>query len=183
MALQGKLSHPKRFITANNEHGQAVVDASVPVDAPFYSLPNGDAAFAQLYVTRGFPTQLSDGADVQVYQNYLRDSPGLTVSDGTVLRYVDMCPGHLSPMHRTVSLDYGVVLEGEVELVLGSGETRVMKRGDVCIQRATMHAWRNLSQTEWARMLYILQPTQPLTVGGAEVKEDLGTMKGVKHSS
>lgn len=53
-----------------------------------------------------------------------------------------MSPGLLSPMHRTVSLDYGVVLEGEVELVLDSGETRVLKRGDVAIQRGTCHAWR-----------------------------------------
>ena len=47
-------------------------------------------------------------------------------------------------MHRTVSLDYGVVLEGEVELVLDSGETRLMKRGDVSVQRGTNHAWRNM---------------------------------------
>lgn len=38
-------------------------------------------------------------------------------------------------MHRTVSLDYGVVLEGEVVLELDSGETRTMKRGDVAIKR------------------------------------------------
>ncbi|KAJ4506706.1 hypothetical protein HRR83_007767 [Exophiala dermatitidis] len=183
MALEGNLGLPKRYITANNEQGQAVVDNSIPADAPFYSLPSGDAAFAQLYVTKGFPTELSNGADLQVYKDYLRDSPGLTVSDGTVLRYVDMCPGHVSPMHRTVSLDFGVVLEGEVELLLDSGETRVLKRGDVCIQRATMHAWRNRSQTEWVRMLYMLQPVQPLLVAGAQVKEDLGTMKGVKQSS
>ncbi|KAL1861353.1 hypothetical protein VTK73DRAFT_7128 [Phialemonium thermophilum] len=183
MALEGKLRHPKRFITTNDDRGRAVIDTSIAADAPFYSLPSKDAAFAQLYVTRGFPTQLSDGADLQVYQDYLRESPGLTVSGGTVLRYVDMCPGHVSPMHRTVSLDYGVVLEGEVELLLDSGETRVLKRGDVCIQRATMHAWRNRSPTEWARMLYILQPVQPLTVGGIAVEEDLGTMQGVKKSS
>ncbi|KAJ9144667.1 Cupin domain-containing protein [Pleurostoma richardsiae] len=183
MALQGKLSHPKRFITTHDDQGRAIVDSSIPAEAPFYELPDKVAAFAQCYVTRGFPTQISHGADIEVYQKYLRDSPGLTVSDGTVLRYVDMPPGQLSPMHRTVSLDYGVVLEGEVELVLDSGETRVLKRGDVCIQRATMHAWRNISQTEWARMLYILQPVQPLTIGRAEIREDLGHMAGVKESS
>ena len=94
-----------------------------------------------------------------------------------------MSPGLTSPMHRTVSLDYGVVVEGEVELILDSGETRILKRGDVCVQRATMHAWRNLSQTEWARMLDILQPTQALEISGVLLKEDLGTMTGVRNSS
>jgi hypothetical protein len=35
---------------------------------------------------------------------------------GSVVRYVDMPPGHVSPMHRTVSLDYGFVLFGKVEV-------------------------------------------------------------------
>lgn len=183
MALQGKLSHPNRFITTHNDQGQAIIDSTIPAEVPFDELPNKTAAFAQCYITRGFPTQLSDGADISVYQQYLANSPGLTVSDGTVLRYVDMPPGQLSPMHRTISLDYGVVLEGEVELVLDSGETRVLKRGDVCVQRATMHAWRNVSETGWARMLYILQPAQPLQAGGKELKEDYGDMQGVRASS
>ncbi len=61
-----------------------------------------------------------------------------------------MMPGATSPMHRTVSLDYGVVLEGEVELVLDSGEVRLLKRGHVAVQRGTNHAWRNASKSEWA---------------------------------
>ena len=46
-------------------------------------------------------------------------------------------------MHRTMSLDYGVVLQGEVELLLDSGEVRLLAAGDVAVQRGTMHAWRN----------------------------------------
>jgi quercetin dioxygenase-like cupin family protein len=181
MALNGKLSHPQRLITTHNSEGKAILsDMSSP--APFYALGSGDALFAQAYVTSGFPTTLASDADLSVYKHYLSQPPGITVSNGTVLRYVDMPPGATSPMHRTVSLDYGVVLDGEVELVLDSGETQVMKRGDVCVQRATMHAWRNMSQTEWARMLYILQPVQAFSVAGEEVKEDYGGMKNVKAS-
>jgi quercetin dioxygenase-like cupin family protein len=83
-------------------------------------------------------------------------------------------------MHRTVSLDYGIVLAGDMELILDSGETRKMKVGDVAIQRGTMHAWRNLSDTEPARMIYVLLPSLPLSnVGG----EDLAEMEGVRTSS
>lgn len=182
MALQGKMRHVNRFITTHNDEGKAIIDASFEEAAPFYSLGDGDAAFAQCYVTSEFPVSFTDGADTTAYRDFLASPPGLVVNGGTVLRYVDMPPGATSPMHRTVSLDYGVVLEGEIELVLDSGETRVLKRGDLCVQRGTMHQWKNCSQTEWARMLYVLQPSKPLVVAGQELKEDYGDMKGVKAS-
>ncbi|KAF4980025.1 hypothetical protein FZEAL_3887 [Fusarium zealandicum] len=182
MALQGKLSHPKRYITSHDDNGKAIIESSISDDAPFYELPNGMVEFAQGYVTREFPVELNGQADLKAYKDYLNSPPGLTVSSGTVLRYVDMPPDSTSPMHRTVSLDFGVVLEGEVELILDSGETRILNRGDVCVQRATMHAWRNTSDQDWARMLYVLQPTTPLKVGEQELGEDYGTMEGVKAS-
>ncbi|KAM0346676.1 hypothetical protein ACHAPU_005389 [Fusarium lateritium] len=182
MALNGKLRQPSRYITTHNEQGKAIVDSTFDSDAPFYELPGGIAHFALGYATKEFPAKLTNNADLDSYQGFLTDKPGLSVSTGTVLRYVDMCPDHVSPMHRTVSLDYGVVLEGELELVLDSGEKRVMKRGDVCVQRATMHQWRNTSKTEWARMLFILLPSTPPQVGGKELGEDYGDMQGVKAS-
>lgn len=94
-----------------------------------------------------------------------------------------MPPEALSPMHRTVSLDYGIVLMGDIELVLDSGETKQMKVGDVCIQRGTNHAWRNTSKTNWARMMYVLQPSLPVEIGGKPLEEELGHMEGVRKSS
>lgn len=77
-------------------------------------------------------------------------------------------------MHRTQSLDYGIVTEGSVIMVLDDGSRTLMRRGDVAVQRGTMHAWQNASQTEWARMTFILQDVQPLIVGGQRFGEDLG---------
>jgi quercetin dioxygenase-like cupin family protein len=75
------------------------------------------------------------------------------------------------------------VIEGEIELILDSGERRKMIAGDIAIQRGTMHAWRNMSDTNWARMLYILQPSKPLQIGGEKLVEDLETMQGVRAST
>lgn len=100
-----------------------------------------------------------------------------SVSNGTVLRFVDMAPNDTSPMHKTASLDYGVVIEGPVELMLDSGETQMMYRGDVCVQRATNHAWRNPNDF-WVRMMYVLTPV--LKEEGIE--ENLGGMMDVKSS-
>lgn len=108
---------------------------------------------------------------------------GLVTKGGTVLRYVDMAPGYQCMMHRTQSVDYGIVLEGEVVSVLDSGEEYVMRRGDVTVQRATMHAWRNKSGTEWARMIFALQDCKPLVVGGKRMGEDLGTGADVVPAS
>ena len=92
----------------------------------------------------------------------------------TELLQVDFAPGFECMMHRTQSLDYGIVMEGSVELILDDGKTELMQRGDVAVQRATMHAWRNPSKTEWARMYFILQDCKPLVINGRHMKEDLG---------
>jgi mannose-6-phosphate isomerase-like protein (cupin superfamily) len=57
-------------------------------------------------------------------------------------------------MHRTESIDYGIVIEGEMTLVLDAGET-LLKQGDVVIQRGTNHAWANRSG-RMCRMLFVL---------------------------
>ena len=57
-------------------------------------------------------------------------------------------------MHRTETVDYAVVLEGEITLILDEGEVH-MKAGDVCIQRGTSHAWSNRSGKP-VKMLYVL---------------------------
>ncbi|MCF1460786.1 cupin domain-containing protein [Agrobacterium vitis] len=57
-------------------------------------------------------------------------------------------------MHRTESVDYGIVIEGEMTLVLDDGEV-LLKQGSVVIQRGTNHAWANRSG-KTCRMLFIL---------------------------
>ena len=57
-------------------------------------------------------------------------------------------------MHRTETVDYGIVLEGEITLVLDGGETE-LKAGDVVVQRGTSHAWANRSGRR-CRMAFVL---------------------------
>jgi uncharacterized cupin superfamily protein len=57
-------------------------------------------------------------------------------------------------MHRTQTVDYAVVLEGEITMLLDDSEVH-LKAGDVVIQRGTNHAWSNRSGRP-VRMLYIL---------------------------
>ena len=127
-----------------------------------------------MYTSIGAPVSLANDHDISSYASHLKEPPALTIPGGTVCRTVDFPPDSISPMHRTPSLDYGVVLEGEMELVLDSGEPRLMKRGDVAVQRQTNHAWRNVSKDQWARMLFVLQSAEPLTVARELLVEDEG---------
>lgn len=76
-------------------------------------------------------------------------------ADGTRVRIVDMPPGACSPMHRTESVDYGVVLTGEITLVLEDGSATTVGPGELVVQRGTDHAWENRSDG-WTRMLFVL---------------------------
>ncbi|KAL4876675.1 hypothetical protein BJY04DRAFT_222851 [Aspergillus karnatakaensis] len=171
-----------RHITTHAPNGTAIFSTAIPATLPVTPIPDG-ADFSLAYTTSTIPASFKNDADIPAYAEFIKpgNSPGLVVKSGSVCRIVDMRPGAISPMHRTVSLDYGVVLEGVVELVLDSGETRVMNRGDVAVQRGTMHAWRNTSDTEWARMLYVLLPAEGVNAGGRELGEELDGM-GVPDS-
>lgn len=175
--IPNDLRRPQRFITDHSPDGKAVFNTTIAQEIPQQTI-GGDARFYLGYTTEQTPVSLAGDADVKAYAERLANPPGIVIPGGSVVRIVDMPPAALSPMHRTVSLDYGVVLEGEVDLVLDSGETRRMRRGDVSVQRATMHAWKNVSETGWARMLYVLQESQPLEVGGRVLKEDYGVGMG-----
>lgn len=174
---QHSLPAPNRFITDHDAQGLAVFSTRLAPPLPAQTIENGDKFYLG-YATTSYPADTRGAADVAVYEGFLARPPGVVVPGGTTLRIADLRPGGESPMHRTVSLDYGVVLEGEVELVLDSGEARRLRRGDVCVQRGTNHVWRNASATAWARMLYVLQEATPVEVGGRTLGEDYGVGMG-----
>ncbi|KAK6949049.1 hypothetical protein Daesc_009122 [Daldinia eschscholtzii] len=162
------------FITTHDASGKAVFSDTIPEKAPVRQVMGGDMLFSLMYTTEGFPVSMADSKDIKAYQNYLTNTPAISIPGGTACRTVDFPPDYTSPMHRTPSCDFGVVLEGEVELVLDSGETRLLKRGDVAVQRGTNHAWHNTSKDSWARMLYVLQSAEKVVVGGKTLEEDEG---------
>lgn len=163
-----------RHVTTHDSSGKAVFSYQFQSAAPVQEILGGVAEFSLMYTNDTFPVDMNEDKDTQSYSSFLETPPALIIAGGTVCRTVDFGPGYLSPMHRTASCDFGVVLEGEVELMLDSGEARLLKRGDVAVQRGTNHAWRNTSQEHWCRMLYVLQAAEPVLVGGKPLVEDEG---------
>jgi quercetin dioxygenase-like cupin family protein len=168
------LRSPTFLFTGHNQaSGKAVIQERR--SPPWTVYDDKKMAFNVVYTTSEFPPALNGDADIANHDKVMASKQlGLVNKNGTVCRIVDFAPQFDCMMHRTQSLDYGVVLEGSIELVLDSGETQLMHRGDVCVQRGTMHAWRNNSTTEWARMLFVLQDSQPILFGKERLGEDLG---------
>jgi len=170
-----------RFVTDHNKEGKAIFNKDIEEVLPWNDRHN-TVRFGLGYTTTQTPVELGNGVDIENYKAHQQNPPGIMIPGGSVLRYVDVPPGHVSEMHRTVSLDFGVVLEGVIDLVLDSGEVRRMNRGDVAIQRGTNHEWRNASNDQWARMMYVLQETKPIMIDGRQLGEDYGGMQDVKPS-
>ncbi|KAL2138240.1 hypothetical protein VTI28DRAFT_7194 [Corynascus sepedonium] len=153
-----------RYITTNNGQGESVF---LPTDNGDHQavIANGHAVQSILYTTQGASVDLNG-------------DPGLHVPGGTLVRMLDFAPGAESPMHRTLSVDYGTVIQGEFEVELDSGEKRTMRSGDVLVQRATAHKWRNLSPDKPGRMLFVLLDCKPLDpINGKEIKVDFNELQ------
>ncbi|KAG4033744.1 hypothetical protein MFRU_004g02470 [Monilinia fructicola] len=190
-ARSSGLPNPQRLITTTDPNGKAILEPSISPNPVWQPIQNNDMNFFLAYTTHQFPASLSHApssqnststtpVDIASYTQDLSSPPGLSISSGTVLRFVDFAPGIACPMHKTVSLDYGVVLEGVIQLELDSGEKRIMRRGDVCVQRATNHAWRNVTEGQgWARMLFVLTAAE----GGVGIEEKgVEGMEGLRRS-
>jgi mannose-6-phosphate isomerase-like protein (cupin superfamily) len=83
--------------------------------------------------------------------------------DGTIFRIVEYAPGVAPRMHRTETIDYAVVVSGEIDMTLDSGTVH-LRAGDVLVQQATLHDWVNRGR-EPCRIAFVLVPTKPAERG------------------
>ncbi|MFK7978208.1 MAG: cupin domain-containing protein [Halioglobus sp.] len=152
----------RRVVTGHNKEGRAHIRS----DETFTPspIPTGDAEFALLWTTATLPADNNDETDGR-----LREA-GLTIQQGSVIRVVDMLPGGASPMHRSNSIDYGIVVSGEVELELDDGEKTVLCAGDICIQRGTIHLWRTIGDQP-CRIVFVLTQAEAYRHQGAPLPE------------
>ena len=140
---------PRRVVTGHDAQGNSVfvgdgpppVVRTAPDGAYFFELWNTDAVPAPIAPVEQEPTE--------------RDLTVPPAPGGTKIRINEFPPGVVSPTHRTQTVDYGIVLEGEVVLVLDREEERVLGPGDVVVQRGTDHRWENRTDSV-ARMAFIL---------------------------
>ena len=89
---------------------------------------------------------------------------GTTLANGCVFRVVEFGPGVVPRNHRTDSIDFAVVMTGEIDMAIDGSEVH-LKAGDVLVQRGTIHNWVNRGK-EPCVIAFTLVDAKPATVGG-----------------
>lgn len=153
----------RRFVTGHDENGKSIFTSAGEAPQKHHRV-DGLVQFVELWNTAETPAPL-----LPVEPNEPNDRLPLRIppdAGGTILRILDIHPGHLTQiaprtdgkrpgMHRTETLDYGIMIEGEITMYLDDSEV-VLRPGDVVVQRGTDHAWENKSADTVARIAFVL---------------------------
>jgi quercetin dioxygenase-like cupin family protein len=139
----------RRIVTGHDADGRSVVLSDGPTPRT-HAVPG--AVFHELWNTTASPAPLGPHEHREPTNRPLLTPPD---PSGTIVRIVDFEPRSRSPLHRTETVDYGIVVRGELTLVLDDGSETPLRQGDVVVQRGTDHAWVNPTD-EPAQMVFVL---------------------------
>lgn len=169
----------RRIVTGHDSEGNAIIVSDGPPPRVIDIAGRG-TVFHEIWHTRTVPARI-DRESREPEEDALTLAPP---AGGVRVRFVDFPPetpetyaldpaatkqlfaqfgagGHSTHkagghpfMHRTETLDYGVVIDGEITLIVDKGET-LCRAGDVVVQNGTNHAWANRSGKP-ARMMFVL---------------------------
>ncbi len=147
----------RRVVTGHDARGRAVIAIDETTDNVVASRPGISASV--IWTTEGFPADNSsadDGGARKVSTAH---------PNGTVFRVIEFNPGAAPRMHRTDSVDYAVVIAGEIDMQLDDGREVHLKAGNVLVQRGTIHNWVNRGNQPCI-MAFVLIDARPVTADG-----------------
>lgn len=151
MALQFR-----RVVTGHDATGRAIVKIDEIAKNLVSSRPG--ATSCVVWTNQGFPADNTGEEDEGLRRT------GTTLDNGAVFRVLELAPGVSPRNHRTDSIDYAVVMSGEVDMEL-DGSTVHLKAGDVLVQRGTIHNWVNRGTVPCV-IAFVLVAAKSVTVGG-----------------
>jgi hypothetical protein len=171
-----KLPEIRRIVTGDDAQGRSRIIEDAPASAVRSGAQRPGYRALNVWRTAESPARINAPDTTPEHRGILPPK------GGTILRIIDFPPEPKDPqalkrmldatfggiyndaahdkqarhpgMHRTETLDYAIVLEGEIWAVMDEGET-LMRAGDVLIQRGTNHAWANRS-AKTARIAFVL---------------------------
>ena len=145
----------RRVVTGHDGSGKAIVTID-EISKTGTSRPGVTTTVA--WTSEGFPISNDGDADEAAR------AVGTFHPNGTVFRIIEFAPGNGPRNHRTDSLDYAVVMSGEIDMDLDGAEVH-LKAGDVIVQRGTIHNWINRG-SEPCVIAFVLIDAKPVTAGG-----------------
>jgi quercetin dioxygenase-like cupin family protein len=153
----------RRVVTGHDKTGKArvIIDG---LAGNTMTLRQGANA-ALVWTTEGLPISNEGDADESLRR------VGTAIEEGTVFRVIDYAPGVTPRMHRTESIDYAVVMSGEISMELDDGDEVLLRAGDVLVQRGTIHNWINRSE-ETCRIAFVLIAAAPVAVKDGHLRAE-----------
>jgi len=149
----------RRVVTGHDAQGMARVAFDELCGNVISRRPNH--ASCVVWSTGEFPADNGDARDGAAREVATTDP------NGTVFRIVEYRPGVAPRNHRTESIDYAVVLAGEIDMEL-EGETVRLRAGDVLVQRGTVHNWVNRG-AEPCVIAFVLVAAKPVERNGRKL--------------
>jgi quercetin dioxygenase-like cupin family protein len=151
----------RRVVTGHDANDVAIV--SIDANATNEKFPDPGVVSTLIWSTDAMPAPIPIGEPEDMGARILGSAPP---PNGTRFCVIDFPPGNPVARHRTETLDYVIVLEGEIDMFLDDETFVHLKQGEILVQRGTYHAWVNRG-TERARIAVVLIDAQPLGIGKA----------------
>ena len=146
----------RRVVTGHDADGRAVVRTDEVCRNVISGRPHHQSCV--VWSTGSFPADNDDDRDGAARPVATTDP------NGTVFRIVQYQPGVAPRNHRTDSIDYAVVMAGEIDMEMDGTEVH-LQAGDVLVQRGTIHNWINKGQVPCV-IAFVLVAAKPVTAGG-----------------
>ncbi|KAF9519849.1 hypothetical protein BS47DRAFT_1312092 [Hydnum rufescens UP504] len=153
----------RRLITSHTPEGKGTIHRDEKVES--YLSPIKGCRITPLWTTTESPAinseQTLDGAGLAP------DRMHIVSTNGSHIGAFDVAPGLEVPTHRTSTLDYIILVNGELTSVMEDGTESILTPGDIVIQRGTQHKWENRGTT-WARFIAVLVDAKPVELVNKE---------------
>jgi quercetin dioxygenase-like cupin family protein len=149
----------RRVVTGHDANGTAKILIDDPAANTRTSKSGGVSTL--IWCTDRTPADISVGENVEDMGERQLGTP--PPPNGTRFTVNEIPPGRIGPIHRTETIDYVIVLSGEIEMEMDDSTIK-LKAGDILVQRGTNHAWINRGP-EPARIAFVLIDATPLGIG------------------
>ena len=144
----------RRVVTGHDPHGRAIVKADNILENIAERRPG-----VQSCVVWSTATSPADNSDEEDRANH---PVGITMRGGTVFRIITYQPGITPRRHRTLSVDYAIVLSGAIDMELDDTVVH-LSAGDVLVQRGTVHSWVNRGPDP-CTIAFVLVDAKPVVI-------------------
>jgi quercetin dioxygenase-like cupin family protein len=151
----------RRVVTGHDANNVAKVLIDAPATNEKY--PDANMISTLIWASAENPANIAIGESIEDMGNRVLGSA--PPEHGTRFAVLDFPPGNKAVTHRTETLDYVIVLEGEIEMDMDDSTVK-LKTGDILVQRGTNHTWMNRSGKR-CRIAVVLVDAHPLGIGKA----------------